>query len=188
VQCTVLLLPYCLIAANEKQLCRFHIEYPSSGPYSHHTTATAMAESLNEEEQEVEDHEWDLREQEVSDWFSYGYGAGSKVEAIKSHYMFIYMMQQSHCEDCQPLLFLNERCACTLYGLFSRIWRCIPCTLKKETKCANLEQKARWTTRTLNDGTRRRKRVSSFWPIVRTLKYPLTNTIVIDHTLLLRET
>jgi hypothetical protein len=147
-----------------------------------------MAESLDEEEREVEDHEWDLREQEVSEWFSEGLAPGSKVETIKSHYMLFSMMQQSHCEDCQPLLFLNEKCACTLYGLFSRIWRCIPCTLKKETKCANLEQMPRWTRQALNDGTCRWKRVSSFWHIVHTLKYLLANTTVIDHTLLLRET
>jgi hypothetical protein len=155
---SALLLLYCLIAANKKQLCRFHVEYPSSGPYSHQATATAIAESLDEEEQEVFDHEWDAQEQEVSGWFSDGSGPGSKVETIKSHYMLDSMKVVTHCEDCQPLIFCNDACDCTLHGLFSQIWRCIPCTLKKETKCATSEQK----TQTLNMGTRSLKRVSNF--------------------------
>jgi hypothetical protein len=127
-------------ATNYAQMCRFHIEYPSSGPYSHRATAT-WAESLDEEDREFWDDEWDMREQEVSGLFTDGRAAGSKVETVKSHYMLCSMMIISHCEDCQPLLFLDERCNCTLHGLFSKIWRCIPCTLMKETKCAILEQK-----------------------------------------------
>ena len=129
------------VRAKNIQLCRFHVEYPS------------------EEEQEVRDRVWDAREQEVSDWFSAGYGAGSKVETVKSHYMLYSMKVMTHCEDCQPLIFLNERCTCTLYGLFSQIWRCIPCTLMKETKCAISEQTTQWI---FNDRTRRPKQVSNF--------------------------
>ena len=106
----------------------------------------------------MEDYEWDLREQAVSDWFSYGFGAGSKVETIKSHYMLFSMKIVTHCEDCQPLIFWNDTCRCTLHGLFSQIWRCIPCTLKKETKCALSEQ----ITQTLKVGIRGLKRVSNF--------------------------
>jgi len=128
-------------ATNYAQMCRFHIEYPSSGPYSHHATAAAWAESLDQEDQEFWDDQWDIREQEVSGFFMDASAAGSKVETVKSHFMLYSMMIISHCEDCQPLLFLDERCECTPYGLLSEFWRCIPCTLRKETKCAILEQK-----------------------------------------------
>lgn len=131
----------CQAAANDAQTCRFHIEYPSRGPYSHHATATAWADALDQEDQEFWDDEWAMREQEVSGLFTDGTAAGSKVETVKSHYMLCSMMIIPHCEDCQPLLFLDEKCKCTPYGLLSKIWRCIPCTLRKETKCAILEKK-----------------------------------------------
>jgi len=137
-------------------MCRFHTQYPSTGPYSHVSkAAAAWAERLDDEEQEFWDEDWDEDEQILSrailDCVETTETFNTKVETLKADEMLMSVMLTQHCGDCHPLINVPagsiycQPCDCNgTYGHFVSRFRCIPCVLKEETKLVTQQQ--RFTT------------------------------------------
>lgn len=149
----VFVLPFHLYptATDRFQMCRFHIQYPTRGPYAAHDT-TGWVEDLDEEDEKLWDDEWDSDEQELNEGLLNG-DTDSKdlhctVEFIKAHTMMGSQMCLEQCVDCQPLIFKTfyfdkrPECDCNhLYGHFCQKWRCIPCVLAEEALLVTRRQK-----------------------------------------------
>lgn len=117
------------------QMCRFHTEYPTSGP---------SEDGLDEETREMWDEEWESEELALSECIEYGgitrQDFRGTVETVKAEAMFGSMMCMSQCVDCQPLIL--QHCTCDgIFGHFCKEWRCIPCVLLEEATLVTRQQK-----------------------------------------------
>ncbi|KAM0723030.1 hypothetical protein Q7P37_001228 [Cladosporium fusiforme] len=118
-------------------ICRFHIRYPTWGPYSENVESWDAMEGQNEEEIEDVWHDCELR---LDDWTGdCEVPKRGEIELMKACDIFYTARIVEYCNECQPLFtefdWMSDKvCNCCLFGHFVSRWRCIPCVLVEETK------------------------------------------------------
>lgn len=133
------------------QACRFHIKYPTYGPWGEEEMALLW--DVDAEETKKWDMQWTLDEIMTSDLIeSLQMPSGElrrHVELIKADEMlgrFGRLKTDFKCPECEPFItdFSEDSdgiCRCDIYEHFVGAWRCIPCVLAEETKSVATEQR-----------------------------------------------